>query len=323
MRRLAALGIAVVLVSWEAGPAAGQTPITYPASLAPTDVAAWLRRDTPLSPGQVVDVAASAVTAIVSSEPTKDPRGFIAILHAEALDPGIQKEEGIASWSIPVELDCVKRKVRLGPMTGFPGRDIRTSPKPIRDPDTDWVTPSAKAPLDAVLRAMCDAPRFRRPLADVKLAALPVAPASSKPAAQAPPPSMPTPTPTPTPKAAPPARVEAPPVRTPSPPPARTPPASPAPELRGAVTRAPATGTGSAAVQVGASPSQADIKILLAKVQKKFAADMKGLRTDIATVTVDQKTIYRGLITGFHSEAEAGRLCDTLKAGGQACFIRR
>lgn len=321
MRRLAALGIAVVLVSWEAGPAAGQTPITYPASLAPTDVAAWLRRDTPLPPGQVVDVAASAVTAIVSSEPTKDPRGFIAILHAEALDPGIQKEEGIASWSIPVELDCVKRKVRLGPMTGFPGRDIRSSPKPIRDPDTDWVTPSAKAPLDAVLKAMCDAPHFRRPLADVKLAALPVAPASSKPAAQAPPPP---PTPTPTPKAAPPARVEAP-VKTPSVPPVRTPtpPAAAAPELRGAVTRAPATGAASAAVQVGASPSQADIAALLTKVRRKFGANLNGLKTDVAAVTVDQKTIYRGLITGFHSEAEAGRLCDTLKAGGQACFIRR
>lgn len=302
MRRLSALGIAVVLVSWEAGPAAGQSAITYPASLAPADVAAWLRRDTPILPGQVVDVAASAVTAIVSSEPTKDPRGFIAILHAEALDPGIRNEEGVASWSIPVELDCVKRRVRLGPMTGFPGRDIRTSPKPIRDPDSDWVIPSDKAPLDAALKAMCDAPNFHRPLADVKLAALPAAPASSKPPAPEPPP-----------------------VRTPSPPPARTanPPAAPAPELRGAVPRAPAPGASSASVQVGASPSQANIKALLANVQKKFVADLKGLTTEIATVTIDQKTIYRGLIIGFHGEADAGRLCEILKAGGQACFIRR
>jgi hypothetical protein len=306
LRRLAALGIAVVLVSWEAGPAAGQSPITYPASLAPADVAAWLRRDTPISPDQVVDVAASAVTAIVSSESTKDPRGFIAILHAEALDPGIQNEEGVASWSIPVELDCVKRRVRLGPMTGFPGRDIRTSPKSIRDPDSDWVTPSSKAPLDAALKAMCDAPSFHRPLADVRLAALPAAPATSKLAAPAPPPAPP-------------------PVRTPSPPPARTPtpPAAAAPESRAAVPRAPASGAASAAVQIGASTSEANIRALLAKVQTKFAGDLRGLKTDVATVTIDQKTIYRGLIIGLHDAADAGRLCETLKAGGQACFIRR
>ena len=89
------------------------------------------------------------------------------------------------------------------------------------------------------------------------------------------------------------------------------------------MTRAPATGTSSAAVQIGASSSQADIKALLAKVQKKFPNELKGLKTDIATVSVDQKSIYRGLITGFRSEADAGRVCDTLKAGGQACFIRR
>lgn len=77
------------------------------------------------------------------------------------------------------------------------------------------------------------------------------------------------------------------------------------------------------AVQVGASPSQPDAKRLMGKVQKTFAGDLGGLSSDVVTAEVDGKTVYRAVITGFHASPEATALCEKLKAGGQACFVRR
>lgn len=267
-----AAALAAVLLLCAAAPAEAQTRGTYPASRSNADVAAWLRRDTPLDPAKVVDISPSSITEITSYEATQEPVGFVAILHAEALDLAIESEEGILSWAIAVELDCPGRRVRLGPMTGFPGRDIRYGPKPIRGGDDDWVAPSPKAPLDNVLRALCDQD-FRRPLADTQVVAAAPAPPRAAPAQAS---------------------------------------ARPKPQ---AVTVA-------ANVQVGASPSLPDAKGILAKVQRKFAGDLQGFQAGVVTVTLDQKTVYRVVISGFRSGSEANRLCETLKAGGQACFVR-
>src|SRR5213079_1893711 len=112
----------------------------------------------------------SAITAVIMAEPTGQPRGFRANIAAEALDPLIGRQEEIVSWTIPVEIDCDKRAVRLGDMTGFRARDLKTSPRIVRAADGAWVTPSASAPLGAVVRAMCDR-EFKRPFAGVKKAA--------------------------------------------------------------------------------------------------------------------------------------------------------
>ncbi len=306
MRRLATLGLAAAVIASPAATALGQGLITYPQSNSAADVAAWLKRDTPLQAGQVVDLAASAVTAIMSSQPTREPKGFIAVLHAEALDPAIQAQEGIVSWSIPVEIDCTRRKVRLGAMTGFPGRDLRESPRPIRDADTDWVSPSPRAPLDSVLKALCD-PRFHRPLSDLPKVA---AQAADPPKAPAVAPAKPLPAPA--------AESRKPAVAAAQPAPRPAAPAASEPRRT-----APSSGGVTASVQIGASPSEAEIKSILAKAKKKFPADLKGLRTDAVAVTVDQKVIYRALISGFHTAAEANGLCETLKGGGQACFVRK
>jgi hypothetical protein len=278
--------------------------VSYPRSRALADVAAWLASDTPLLPSQVVDVGPSAVTAVTSSAPTGEPRGFLAHIAAEAVDPSIGRQEEIVSWTIPVEVDCEKRLVRLGDMTGFPSRDLKSAPRVVRAADNTWVTPSANAPLGAVMHALCDRD-FKRPLTGITKAAAkpPPEPAKARPVR--------------TPPAGPP-----PPVLTESPPTTAQP-------LTAAATKAakempqPAHGASTVLVQVGASPSQDDAKGILSKLQKKFPDALKGFKTDVQAAQVDGKTVYRAVVNGFAGQADANTLCEQLKAGGQACFVRR
>jgi hypothetical protein len=310
-----ALALGAVLFAG-ASPALGQVaPISYPPSRALTDVGAWLQRNTPIAPGQVVDISPSAVTAVTAAQPTGQPRGFLAGISSEALDPQILGHEGIASWSIPVEIDCDKRSVRLGIMTGFASRDLVTDPKTVREADSNWVLPTASAPLGAVIRALCDRD-FHRPLmGKVKAAngktldaARPPADAPMRTAQAVPPPEPKAP------RAAPALRPTLPPAK-----PTAT-ASAPASNPKSAGSKAPG---GSIAVQVGASPSLPDIQGLLAKFKKKFAGEMGGLTSSVATLDVDGKTVNRALISGFSSNAEASDFCKKLSAEGQACFIRR
>jgi hypothetical protein len=297
----------VALVA-HAAPALSQTaPVSFPPSRALSDVAAWLQRDTPLIPSQIVDVSPQAVTAVTSASPMGERRGFLADISSEAVDPQMLANDGIASWSIPVEVDCEKRSVRLGIMTGYRSRDLKTDPRIVRDADSAWVTPTTSAPLGAVVRALCDRD-FRRPLAGRLKASAPAPePKPAKPAAVA--------------KADP-----APPALRPALRPALTPPAAPA-ESAKARPKAPApsapAGGGAFAVQVGASPSLPDIQGLLTRFKKTFAGKLGGLSTSVATVQADGKTVNRALVSGFASAAEANAFCKALSAAGQACFIRR
>jgi hypothetical protein len=310
-----------------AAPAAAQTVgATYPKSRALSDVGAWITTDTPLQLSQIVDVGPSAVTAVTSSTPTGDPRGFIVSIASEATDPAIGKQEDILSWKIPVEIDCERRAVRLGDMTGFPSRDLKSAPRTVRQADTQWVQPSMSAPLGAVLKAMCDRD-FKRPFASGgKVAAAKTPPPGPPPVVVAlNPPTKPQPlssaaaggtAPDKADKAE--AKGK---TRTPAAPveaKAET-PAQPAAKP----ARAVGHGTSPYAVQVGASPSQDDAKGLIAHVQKKFAGEVSGLKTDVVAATVDGKTVYRALISGFGGAGDANALCQQLKASGQACFVRK
>lgn len=294
----AACGLAAIVSA--AAAQADPGPATYPRSRAVADVAAWLASDTPLSPAQVVDVGPSAVTAITSSAPTGSPRGFLANIAAEALDPSIGQQEQILSWTIPVEVDCEKRVVRLGDMTGYAARDLRSAPRVVRAADASWVTPSPNAPLGAVMRALCDRD-FRRPFAgETKLAS------KGKPAK---------------------------PVRTPPPGPppvvlSEVPPTKPSPLAAAAAANAKTTpaiahGASPFIVQVGASPSPSDAKGILVRLQKKLPDALQGFKTDVQSAQIDGKTVYRAQVSGFASVADATALCEQLKAGGHACFVRR
>jgi hypothetical protein len=310
------LGLAAALLA--AAPTLAQVyGVSYPASRSLADVGAWLQRDTPLQLAQVVDVSPSAVTAVTSAAPTGEPRGFVAQISSEAVDPQIAGREGIASWSIPVDVDCDKHMVRLGAMTGYRSRDLRTDPKVVREADITWVNPTAGAPLGAVIRALCERD-YHRPFAGkTKLAT-----------------AKPTPEPrtvraAPASAAAPVVAETAPPSDAPALRPA-LPPTLPAAVAKTAPTpkaepsqAAPLKGGGAIAVQIGASPSRSDIEALLAKVRKAHAAELANLSPRVATVQLDGKTVNRALIAGFASNAEANAFCKMLEASGQACFIRR
>lgn len=303
-RPLAIPALLVVFAFAAATPALAQD-VSYPPSRALGDVGGWLQRDTPIALPQVVDVSPSAVTAITSATPAGAPRGFLANVVSEALDPQILAHEDVASWSIPVEVDCERRLVRLGVMTGFRGRDLRSDPRTVRDADGSWVNPIVGAPLGAVVRALCDRD-YRRPFdGKVKIAAARPAPAAKS---------------APAPKAAPPPATGASDAEAPRTPALRATlaPSSPAPAKP---KTAPAAVPG-VAVQIGASPDLADAQSLIARFRKKFADDISGHATDIVTAEVEGKTVHRALITGFGSAAEAASLCKKLTAAGQACFVR-
>jgi cell division septation protein DedD len=352
LRRLTGVSLFAVSVAL-AAPAMSQA-ISYPPSRSLSDIAAWLQRDTPISPGQVVDLSPSAITAVTSAQPTGQPRGFLANVSSEALDPEILGREGITAWSIPVEVDCEKRAVRLGLMTGYRSRDLKTDPHIVRQADTSWVNPTMTAPLGSVIRALCDRD-FKRPLAGGKTrlasAKAPPEPTRAKPAPPSPPAGPPPiisagadDAPKVTAPATPPLR----PALTPEPaPPA--PATMPAPTTKSAETKAPAVkaapvkeasakpapakpapakveapkGGGPVVVQIGASPNPKDVEALLAKFKKAHAGDLGGLSPSVATAQVDGKTVNRALISGFATKAEANTFCKSLEASGQACFIRR
>jgi len=130
-RRLRGLALTVASVAGAAS-AAWAADVTYPPSRALSDVAAWLQRDTPLKPEQIVDVSPQAVTAVTAAQPMGQTRGFLASIASEAVDPQMLAHDGIASWSIPVEVDCDRRQVRLGVMTGYRSRDLVSEPRTVR-----------------------------------------------------------------------------------------------------------------------------------------------------------------------------------------------
>ncbi|MFL5295462.1 MAG: SPOR domain-containing protein [Phenylobacterium sp.] len=297
---LSARILACVAAMALAAPAVAQTAASYPRSRALPDVAAWLSSDTPLQLSQVVDVGPSAITAVTMATPTGQPRGFQASIAAEALDPTISRQEEIVSWTIPVEIDCERRSVRLGDMTGYRARDLKTAPRVVRAADGTWVTPSSSAPLGAVVRAMCDRD-FKRPFAGMKRVA-----AKTPEARPGPPPTVVNLQP---PKGETPLAAAV----------AANKPASPPPAAAAPVKH----GDSPFVVQVGASPSQDDAQGLLGRVQKRFSAALAGLKADVVSAQVAGKTVYRAQITGFAGAGSASALCEQLKAGGQACFVRR
>jgi len=330
VRRLPRLALTAVAAAG-AATVVWAADVTYPPSRSLSDVAAWLQRDTPLKPDQIVDVSPQAVTAVTAASPMGQTRGFLASISSEAVDPQMLAHDGIASWSIPVEVDCDRRQVRLGVMTGYRSRDLVSEPRVVRQADTEWVNPTASAPLGAVIRALCDRD-FHRPLAGkFKVAAkgpepkagpppvIEVRPKKAADAAAKPPPAAADGA---APVAPPPLRGHKPPVSIPIPGVAQTADATPAEAKPAAALKAPAGG-GPSIVQIGASPSEPDAQALLARFKKKFAASIGGLKAEVVTAQVDGKTVHRAQLAGFANFAEANAYCKGLADAGQACFIRR
>lgn len=330
-----------------AAPVAAQTPAgtnAYP-SLDPAAIADWLQRESDLAPDQVVAVSPSAVTAVVASSAGTASADYQVKLRALALAPDAVARSGAAAWEMSLEVDCVHGKVRVGPTFGYADRRASGQSAALAPGDAVWRSPRPGTQLDSVLRASCDA-KFARPLAgfgrrSAARAPIPVA-ASKRP--EAPPVRLaaipPILTPVALPSQAPalqestPQRLLAAPVRlaaiAPLPmAPAPAPAATEAAVAQDAVARAPArsasesrAGASRATVQVISSPDADEARARLRRLDARFHAEMAQLSTRVEPATVHGRAVYRGMVGGFASRADAAAFCDTLRSAGQACLLR-
>lgn len=278
--------LAATVLAALCGPARAEPPAAFPATVDRAGLTTWLRRETDITPPQVIAVSPSAVTAVLGTIETRAPDDVRMALRAEAIDPKVSDREGVLSWHMLVEVDCPGHKLRLGPTTGYVRRNLLGAGREIRPGSEAWVAPPVGAQLENVWRAACEA-GFQRPLAPPR--SFSIVQASTPAAANTPPE----------------ATVSA---------PGRAMAAV-------TVTEAPAPHS-AAAVQLGALATRAAAEAVLTDLQGRFADAMRGLSTAVAPASVRGRTLYRALVTGFSQDVDANRFCVGLKAGGVACFVR-
>lgn len=282
-------GAAALWLATAAAASAQDAPPNYPPSLRREPLLLWLQRQTDIAPERVLAVTPQALTATISVFPAEGGPGPRVVIRAEALNSESYERAEALSWHMSVNTDCAARRVKLGATTGYAARNLLGEPRVLRPAETEWRTPGPGTALESVWRAGCD-PAFKGPF---QSASLKVAQADA-PAAAAPEPSRVEP-----PAAAPPPAVPA------------TPPVSPP-------ARPSAPPSGAAVAQVGALPSEAEAKALLARL-----AGQIGEREHwVETATVGGRVWRRAIVGGFADAAEAARFCADIKAGGGDCFVR-
>jgi len=310
-KRWAQAALAGAMMAAAAGTAVAQVnappPATFPSALERGALLTWLKRDTDITPAQVVAVTPQALTALISTFPAGGGQGPRVVIRAEALSRETFARTGALSWHVSLNADCEGHRVRMGETTGYAERNLLGERRMLRQAEQEWRPPEAGTALDNAWRAACD-PAFRGPL--VEAGAMPVAQADRTPLSKPPPPPA---KPEPPPAAA--AVVNtrskpAPPPPQPSPPQPSSPQPSP--------PQPPPKAGGPFAAQIGAYSSEAAARAALAGLGARLA----GRGTRIESAQVDGKTWRRALVTGFPDRGEAGRFCDGLQQAGKACFPR-
>ena len=90
----------------------------------------------------------------------------------------------------------------------------------------------------------------------------------------------------------------------------------------GKILPASASVGGGYAVQLAAPASEQEAKDTVARLEKKFAAELGGRHTAVEKADSNGRTVYRVRVVGLASD-DANVLCSRLKAGGGACFVAR
>jgi cell division protein FtsN len=83
----------------------------------------------------------------------------------------------------------------------------------------------------------------------------------------------------------------------------------------------PKAGASRVTVQVISSPDPDEARARLERINTRFHAAMEALSTRVEPATVRGRPVYRGMVAGFASRAEAAAFCETLKSAGQACLL--
>ena len=282
----AVAGAVGAAICWQAGAGLswGQTS-PFPASLDLETLLVWLQRETDILPAQVVAVTPQALTSVVSTFPAGSGAGPRVVIRAEALSAEIFARTGAMSWHVSLNADCQARRVKLGETTGYPERNLLGDRKVLRVAEQDWRTPEPVTAVEHAWRAACES-AFRGPFqsSTVRLAQI-----DPTPAARSEPPPAPV---------------------------IRNAPAPRAPATRVMTPVAPAR-TSDLVAQLGAAPSDAAAKALIADL----SGHLKGRRVWVEKADVAGRTWYRAVAGDFGDSAEAARFCADLRASGNACFV--
>lgn len=322
------IGVAVAGLLLPLGGAAWAQPgseVRYPTVVDRGALTNWLRHETDISPDQVIAVSPSAVTSIVSTYPILNPPGVRVSVRAEALTPDASSRSGVISWQTSMDLDCRGRRIKVGATTGYVSRNLLGQPLPVSPGDGDWRSPPPGTQLDSIWRAVCEK-GYQRPLAASQLAqAIPQEPVTRAPT-PAPPPLNAARPPTPQPAPGAQAALQPPRPQPQQPPKAPGAPAAPLPRAAVALTPAPKAAPArraiaDVAVQVIGSPNEDEARRATARVIARFSGQ-GPLASNVVRAEVGGRPVYRGLIKGFASRAEANAYCGKLKVAGQACFLR-
>jgi hypothetical protein len=260
------------------GMAAAQETPAFPPSLEREPLLLWLQRETDIAPERVVAVTPQALTSIVSTFPPSPGQGPRVVIRAEALNADTFARTGALSWHVSLSADCAGHRVRLGETTGYPQRNLLGDRRPLRPAEAEWRAPERGTALDNAWRAACETD-FKGPFS-----------ARSVKVAQETPPAA--------------ANAE------PAPPARRTEAA--------AATRPAKRPAGGLVAQIGATPSDADARRMIAGLGSRLG----GREAWVEKADVDGRTWYRAVVGGFADSGEANGFCANLKAAGRGCFVR-
>lgn len=268
------------------------------------------------------------------------------VIHADA-GPTKVKPESPGGMDVPNQDRLIYERLR-NDKDGGDGVEHLLPP-----PETPMDRPQAPPPAPAQTARADDEEAPPAPAVGAPATGAPAAPSSAAPVtarpdaapAQAVPAPAPAPAPAPTPAPAPArvasapvplppssaprpasprpevAKAEAPKVETPRPAPAPapqvlTPPASPAPQA----ASAPPGGGGALRLQFASVPSDTQAVAEAQRIQRKHAAVLGGVALHIVRADLGAKGIYYRVQAGPLDEAQARRLCDAVKAGGDNCI---
>jgi len=312
--RLAVLSLVVAGLAGAAWAQGDDVP-EFPASLAPAEIAAWMKRNTDIEPDSVIAVTPSAVTGVLSSISTPEGPSIRRVnLRSEALSRAAYEHDHALSWTSVVEVDCKTRMARLGRTMVYAQRNLIGDGRETISAQPAWIKPIAGGPAHNAMLKVCDSKAVNPLAAAARGVATPSKPVPAAKAptatAKAPAPKAPAPKPPPVVAKAPPAPAEP-----------RTAP-KPAPAAKAQAPAAPppaAAGPGRVTAQVAAAPSEATARQRIEAVQGK-AELPAGVAPRVAKAVVGGKTVYRAQFAGFRTVAEAQAFCRAAAPGG--CFVR-